>query len=147
MTVPAIDIQIADIDTVIQLSVAIPEFEKPYRISEYQRRLSEVPHLILVAYVNGQPAGFKVGYARSSTVFYTWMGGVLPGFRRMGIAAALADAQESWAVQNGYAVVELKTRNNYKAMLCFALSRGFNITGVETKENLSQSRIFLRKKL
>lgn len=144
---PVITIQFADTETIVQLSASIPEFDAPYSPAEFHRRLSATPHLILIAYADDQPVGFKVGYARSSTVFYSWMGGVLPAFRRLGVAATLADAQEDWARQNGYAMVELKTRNRYKAMLCFALNRGFDITGIEVKDSLREMRIFLQKKL
>jgi len=144
---PVVTIQFADIKTIVQLSASIPEFDAPYSAAEFHRRLSATPNLILVAFADGQPAGFKVGYARSSTVFYSWMGGVLPAFRRLGVAATLANAQEDWARQNGYTMVELKTRNRYKAMLCFALNRGFDITGIEVKDSLREMRIFLQKKL
>ncbi|MBK8702874.1 MAG: GNAT family N-acetyltransferase [Saprospiraceae bacterium] len=142
---PVVTVQLADIETIMQLSASIPEFDAPYPAAEFHRRLSATPHLILVAYADAQPAGFKVGYARSSTVFYSWMGGVLPAFRRLGVAATLADAQEDWARQNGFATIELKTRNRYKAMLCFALNRGFDITGIEIKDSILEMRIFLQK--
>ena len=135
-----------DIDTVVQLSSAIPEFLNPHGPEEYHRRLDGVPHLILVAYVAEQPVGFKVGYERDG-FFYSWMGGILSKFRRNGIAKALADQQESWARANGYNSITFKTRNSHKGMLIFALKNGFDIVGFKEKETIATNRILLRKPL
>ena len=75
------------------------------------------------------------------------MGGVLPDWRRHGVAQLLAEQQEAWARNQGYSVVRFKTRNHCRAMLQFALRRGFNITGVEPRPNASENRIWLEKSL
>ena len=134
------------IDQAIAISKAIPSFEGPLERAEYEKRLLGVPHLILVAYEAGTAAGFKVGYERSG-YFYSWMGGVLPSFRRLGIAKALADYQEEWAKQNNYFSITFKTRNQHKAMLLFALKNGFDIIDFEEKESVATNRIWLRKTL
>ncbi len=134
------------IDQVIALSKAIPSFEGPPGRAEYEKRLTGVPHLILVAYKAGQTTGFKVGYERSG-YFYSWMGGVLPKYRRLGIAKALADYQEGWARQNKYFSITFKTRNQHKAMLLFALKNGYDIIAFEEKESVATNRIWLRKTL
>lgn len=136
----------SDVGTVVALSKLIPEFEQPYGEEEYRKRLDGARCLILVAYWQEEPAGFKVGYERPEG-FYSWMGGVLPAFRRKGIADALADAQEDWLRQNGYTHVELKTRNKHSAMLAFALKRGFSVVTTFAHENEAETRIILRKTL
>ncbi len=139
-------IRASNISTVVQLSQEIPELEKPYPASEYEKRLNEVPHLILVAFDGTQAMGFKVGYEREG-YFYSWMGGVHPDFRRKGVALALAEAQEEWARRHHYPSVTFKTRNRLKAMLCFALQRGFNIIQVDPFPELGEYRIWLKKEL
>lgn len=129
-----------------ELSRQLPEFSEPYGEEEIAERLHGVPHLVLIAFVDEQPAGFKVGYERDG-YFYSWLGGVLPGFRRHGIAQSLADAQEAWAREQGYGSVTFKTRNRHKAMLAFALRNGFDIVGFEEREEVGESRIWLRKGL
>ena len=63
----------------------IPEFERPYPEEEYHRQLTGIKHMVLVAYINGKLAGFKIGYERDTDgSFYSWMGGVLPAFRGPG---------------------------------------------------------------
>ena len=96
-----ISIRKGEISVVVELSRNIPEFINPNDEREYNRRLTNVPHLILIAYVEEKPVGFKVGYERDES-FYSWMGGVLPDFRRLRIAKLLATKQENWAKQNGY---------------------------------------------
>ena len=138
------DIQIVDISTAVAVSQQIPEFADAYPASEYEKRLLGVPHLILVAYLDGQAAGFKVGYERDGR-FYSWMGGVLPAFRKMGVAKALADYQEDWARSKAYREVAFKTRNYLKPMLIFALGNGFEIESVEAKAQRKDNRIWLVK--
>ncbi len=134
-----------DIETVVALSQQIPEFINPHGAAEYYKRLTGVPHLILIAFVENQSVGFKVGYEREGN-FYSWMGGILADFRRLGIAQALADVQETWAKEHGYPAITFKTRNSHKSMLLFALKNGFHIISVEAKETLAEEyRIVLQK--
>ena len=142
----AIRIESADIATAVALSQQIPEFIGPPGASEYERRLADIPHLILVAYAGDKPVGFKVGYEREGS-FYSWMGGVLPSYRRRSIARRLAEAQERWARAQGYKWVTFKTRNQHKNMLLFALKRNFDIIGFKEKGNVKTNRIILRKVL
>lgn len=128
----------------VACSDKIPEFSQSYRKGEYTSRLSGVPHLLLLAEVDGAMAGFKVGYAREGA-FYSWMGGVVPEFRRQGIAKLLADEQENWAKSKGFKYIRFKTRNYLKPMLIFALKNGFYITAVEQRSDPGTNRIWLEK--
>lgn len=130
----------------VSCSSEIPELTAPYPAAEYERRLRGLPHLLLLAEVSGEVAGFKVGYEREGT-FYSWMGGVCPKFRRQGIAKALALEQESWAKSKGYIHIRFKTRNYLKPMLIFALRNGFYIVGVEKRKDPLSNRIWLEKVL
>jgi GNAT superfamily N-acetyltransferase len=128
----------------VAISRLLPEFDEPPAEEEYHRRLDKVPHLILLAFVADQPAGFKVGYEKEGA-FYSWMGGVLPRFRRRGMARMLADRQEHWAKKQAYSQITFKTRNQHKNMLTFALQNGFDIIGFKQKEQVAANRILLRK--
>jgi predicted GNAT superfamily acetyltransferase len=136
-----------NIAEVVSLSTQIPEFVAPHPAEEYQKRLKEVPSLILVAENAGKIVGFKVGYAVDEQLFYSWMGAVLPEFRQFGVAKALAIQQEVWARAHGFTRIQFKTRNRLKAMLQFALGNGFDIIGVEQRETLAEYRILLQKSL
>lgn len=135
-----------DIKTCVRVSLLIPEFDGPPDASEYHRRLQGVPHLLLGAFYGDQAVGFKAGYQRED-YFYSWMGGVLPEYRQLGLAQELARRQEAWAKAAGYDSITFKTRNQHKAMLIFALKNGFNIIGFREKESIATNRILLRKTL
>ena len=70
----------------LALSQSMPEFDNPYPLAEYQLRLSNKPILALFIKVEGEIAGFKLGYEQNDTKFYSWLGGVLPDFRGLGLA-------------------------------------------------------------
>ncbi|WP_215222889.1 GNAT family N-acetyltransferase [Echinicola shivajiensis] len=144
---PEIIIREGSIAEVLSLSVAIPEFSDPYGDDVYVDRLKGKPHLILVAEYGGKLVGFKVGYAMDDEQFYSWMGGVLPAFRRSGVAGILADVQTNWAKQSGYVKLVFKTRNMHKDMIRFALKRGFMITDLIKRATVEDHRIILEKKI
>lgn len=141
-----IDIRKVAISAVAEFCQRLPEFHEPFSELEMEARLSGKRALSLGAFVENQLVGFKLGYERDGQ-FYSWLGGVLPQFRRSGIAQALATAQEAWALENGYTSILFKTRNCHKAMLIFALKNGFQVIGFEAREPNSGSRIWLRKQL
>ncbi|EOZ99674.1 acetyltransferase, gnat family [Indibacter alkaliphilus LW1] len=143
-----IKIRNGSIEEVVALSQQVPEFFQPYSEKIYHERLSCRPHLILIAEVDGELAGFKVGYqSATSGIFYSWMGGVLASYRRMGIATKLADTQESWAKNHGFQKVQFKTRNRLSKMIHFGLNRGFMIVDLIKKDQVQEHRIVMEKNL
>jgi GNAT superfamily N-acetyltransferase len=90
--------------------------------------------------------GFKIGYERDGQ-FYSWLGAIIPSFRKMGIATAFANRQEEWARNHGYHTLWMKTRNRFPEMLIMALQRGFVITGFDAREHVREHRIILAKSL
>ena len=130
----------------VWISNQIPEFLEPYSASEYEKRLPGCRNLILIAEVDNALAGFKVGYERDG-FFYSWMGGVIPEFRRLGLAQQLADEQEAWAIAEGFRTLRFKTLNRHRKMLHFALQNGFWIIAVDPRKDPWEHRIWLEKKL
>jgi GNAT superfamily N-acetyltransferase len=137
------------IDEILAIYPFIPELENPHGREEYERRLFGAPnYLLLIAEAHGKPIGFKTGYQREADgSFYSWMGGVAEPYRRHGIAQKLAQTMEVWATDQGYHTLRFTTRNRHKAMLIFALSNGYFITGVSPRERLDEYRIYLEKRL
>lgn len=143
-----IHITIGKIDEVVSLSSQIPEFQHPHGKEEYMKRLHHVPHLILLGRLMQRPVGFKVGYEKyHDGSFYSWMGGILPAYRHLGIAKALATYQETWAKKAGYKSIKMKTRNRLKPMLIFSIKNGFDIVAIEPRPLLAEYRILLEKKI
>ena len=136
------------LDDAVMVSANVPEFDDHYEIPEYSKRLNSTTHLILTAYDDHNPIAFKIGYQRPPAgSFYSWMGGVLPNYRRKGIANKLANQQDAWAKKNGYNSIKMQTRKKHKTMLALAISRGFQITRIIEKISDSNTRIWMNKPL
>ena len=132
----------------IKLSKIIPEFDSPYEINEYEKRCCDIHHLALIANINKMPVGFKIGYDRyKDGSFYSWMGGVIPNFRKNGVAHQLANYQESWAIDNSFSSIQMKTRKKHKSMIKFLLKRGFLIKDKIPMENILETRIIMENLL
>ena len=126
----------------------IPEFPGKASLEFYTDRLKHRLFLALVAEKEGELLGFKVGYQTDTAdVFYSWMGGVRPEFRKQGIADALAEFQENWARERGFRSVYFKTRNRFPAMISFGLSRGFKVMEVIPKGGVEDYRVVMRKEV
>ena len=131
----------------VDLSSKIPEFNSPYKIEEYKQRCAG-KYLVLIAEIDNQSVGFKIGYDRfNNGSFYSWMGGVLPKFRRMGVAYSLANFQEKWATKNEFSSILLKTRQKHDGMIAFSLNRGFIITEETQITPVEETRIWMEKLL
>lgn len=143
-----IHIRVGHIQEAVAISKQIPEFKNPYEESTYRARLHGVPSLILIAEHQQKGIGFKVGYRRDKDgSFYSWMGGILPAYRRYQVARKLAECQERWARKQNYSAIRFKTRNKLKSMQIFALSRGFDIIQLDKTSDRSEFRIWLEKEL
>ena len=143
----SIKIKIGRLEDAVDLAHQIPEFDNPYNIDEYKKRLLS-DHLVLTAHIEYEIVGFKIGYDRfNDGSFYSWMGGVLPENRNQSIAEMLADYQENWAKKNGYSSIRLKTRKKHEAMLSFSKKRGFVITKEIAKIPKEESRTWMEKQL
>lgn len=139
-------IRVATIEAAAALLAQLPEFTDPPTAADCYERIGSRPYCCLVAEADGRVVGCKLGYDRDGE-FYSWLGGVLPAYRRRGIARGLALAQEAWARRRGYTAIAFKTRNQHKAMLAFALQNGFDVVGFTEKATVATNRILLRKVL
>ena len=134
------------LEDALEVLALIPEFENIPDAASIQARLSQHPHLILSARNDSGPIGFKIGYERDGK-FYSWLGAIAPGYRNNRIATALADKQEEWARNQGYAAIWMKTRNRFPEMLLMAIGRGFCIVGFDPRGEVGQHRIVLEKSI
>jgi ribosomal protein S18 acetylase RimI-like enzyme len=134
------------LDDAYTLSLQIPEFEPWYSYETWQHRLKPRDAVILIAMIDNKPAGFKVGYYADDH-FYSWVGGVVPEYRRLGLALKLATVQEEIVKNSGVSRIRMKTRNRFRGMLLFALQRGFYITDVDQRGEPQDWRIGLTKNI
>jgi predicted GNAT superfamily acetyltransferase len=123
------------------------EIFKDADLDFFKDRCKSHPKLFSVlAFDEVSLVGFKMGYPYSETVFYSWIGGVLPRCRHQGIGKGLAKIQEQWAVDQGFTALRTKSMNRYKAMMTLNLKNGFDITQVYTNSR-GQTKIVFEKQL
>lgn len=109
---------------------------KPISLETFKAKLSRKKQpLIIVCRIDNQVVGFKVGFEESPTTFYSWLGGVDPGFQRLGVASALMDSMTKWCVNKKYEWLETKTTNNNKAMIILNILSGFEVSDVKTDKH------------
>lgn len=143
-----ISIREASLAETLWVHKRIPEFPQKASLDFYESRLRHRLNLALVAEIEGELAGFKVGYQSDfPDTLYSWMGGVRPEFRNLGVARTLADYQENWAGEKGFTKVFFKTRNRFPDMIKFGLKRGFKIIDVLPKGGVEDYRIVMMKEL
>ncbi len=75
--------------------------------------------------------GYKMGFQRSRTKYYSWLGAVSQDWRRQGIARELMRRQHQWATARGFTRIETRTMNRWKPMLILNLRVGFDIIGIQ----------------
>ncbi|MCL1090816.1 GNAT family N-acetyltransferase [Shewanella profunda] len=112
----------------IELSQQIPELDRSLTNETLAERLDGKTSLILLAFVEGELAGFKLGYEQEETIFYSWLGGVASDFRRLGLAQSLLEYQETWARRQGYNHIQVKTMNRFPGMLNLLINNQYMIT-------------------
>lgn len=85
--------------------------------------------LLQLALVGRTVIGYKLGYRRNPEVFYSWLGGILPEFRRRGVARELLRRQHAWCRAHGYRRVRTDTTNAFRDMLLLNIRAGFDVIG------------------
>jgi len=92
-------------------------------------RLEDIKHkaaLLLVAYFEDQPVGFKLGYLiPEKRKFFSWLGGVHPDHRNKGLAQELLDLQEQYVNSLGINIVYFTTFDRFPAMKQFGKKNGY----------------------
>ncbi|GLR74536.1 GNAT family N-acetyltransferase [Aliivibrio sifiae] len=142
-----VEIRQGTIDDVIYVDHQIPEFDARNTKEKLSSKLNGLEHLILIAFENEQPVAYKLGYQRSVTEFYSWLGGVIPNTRKKGIATQLRLTQEQWAKEKGYQSISVKSMNRYPAMLQLLISSGYAISGYEDTGSVESSKIKFQKSM
>ena len=125
-----------------RLNVAV--FEETHIINTFDH----ADLVMLVAYLGEEPAGYKIGYGKPRSVFYSAKGGVLPAFRRRGIARRLLQALMREARQRGYQRFSYDTfPNKHPGMAVMGLSEGFRLTRAGYNAHQGDYRLRLEKAL
>ena len=104
--------------------------------------------MVLEARLNGEPVGFKVGYRENSKIFYSAKGGVLPSFRRKGIAIVLLNDMMKRVAEMGYQYFAFDTFPNlHPGMTILAMENGFTLKKADYNAVYKEYRLRFEKKL
>ena len=104
--------------------------------------------LILIAYVNDEPVGFKIGYRFDAHTFYSAKGGVLPAFRRRGIARELLYVMIEHVRSQGYQRFLFDTfPNKHPGMTIMALEEGFRVSQADYNDVYLDYRLQFEKNI
>lgn len=123
-------------------------FQPPNDEAFFKRRLlGRYNELILVATVDERPVGFFLGFELKPTVFFEWLYGVLPGYRRAGIASQLMDAGHAWAHEHGYETSRLECYNRHRPMLHLAITQDYDIVGIRWDPDRHDNLVIFEKTL
>lgn len=81
-------------------------------------------------------------------VLYSWIGGTRRDWRGRGFFRALTEQQESWALDNGFDEVVVKTKNRFYAMRSTLDHLEFDVIKLETDaDDPGASKVYLSKRL
>jgi GNAT superfamily N-acetyltransferase len=103
--------------------------------------------LSMIARLGDRPVGFFMGFELKPTVFFAWFYGVLPEFRRQGIASQLMEAVHSWAQQNEYESIRFECHNQHRPMLHLAIALGYDIVGIRWDPDRGDNLVIFEKVL
>jgi len=104
--------------------------------------------VILEARLSGVPVGFKVGYRENKKIFYSAKGGVLPQYRRKGIALILLNDMMKRASNLGYGLFSFDTFPNlHPGMTILAMENGFKLAKADFNAVYKEYRLRFERHL
>jgi len=81
-------------------------------------------------------------------VLYSWIGGTRRDWRGQGFFRALTEQQETWALDNGFDEVVVKTKNTFYAMRGTLDHLEFDVIHFEPNaDDRRESKVYLSKRL
>ena len=114
----------------------------------FERRLrNRIAPLVLVARIKSEAVGFFVGMELRPGVYYSWVTGVFPDARRMGIATQLMCAAADWAKTEGYQTIRFECTNKHRPMLHFGIEQDYNIAGIRFDSDSHENMIIFEQSL
>jgi GNAT superfamily N-acetyltransferase len=123
-------------------------FRPPRDVESFIRRYRGRYNVLqLIARLDNRPVGFFLGFELKPTVFFAWFYGVIPEFRRQGIASQLMDAVHEWAKQNDYESIRFECHNQHRPMLHLAIALGYDMVGIRWDPDRGDNLVIFEKVL
>ena len=128
------------LDTIRRLNVTI--FDEERVINTFERD----DLLMLMAYVDSDPVGFKIGYRQNHDTFYSAKGGVLEAHRRKGIARQMLHDMIERVRDQGYSRFAFDTfPNKHPGMTIMGLDEGFTVVKADFNTVFQDYRLQFEK--
>ena len=142
-------IEVAGLDELPVIVEMYNQIFRPPRDEEsfHRRFRGRYNVLQMIARVGERPVGFFLGFELKPTVFFAWFYGVLPEFRRQGIASQLMDAVHAWARENDYHAIRFECHNQHRPMLHLAIALGYDIVGIRWDPDRGANLVLFQKNL
>jgi GNAT superfamily N-acetyltransferase len=122
---------------------------RPPKDADFFRRrfLGRYNPLMMIASLDSLPVGFFLGFELKPMVYFSWLYGVLPEFRRKGIASQLMTAVHTWCQGHEYDSIRFECQNQHRPMLHLAINEGYDIVGIRWDADRSANLIIFEKVL
>jgi GNAT superfamily N-acetyltransferase len=91
--------------------------------------------------------GFFMGFELKPDVYFAWFYGVLPDYRRQGIATQLMEAVHEWARNNDYSYLRVECHNQHRPLLHLSIALGYDIVGIRWDSDRCQNLVIFEKSL
>ena len=123
-------------------------FRPPRDVEAFHRRFQGRYNVLqLMARIQDRPVGFFIGFELKPTVFFAWFYGVLPEYRRQGIASQLMEAVHEWARQHQYESLRFECHNQHRPMLHLAIALRYDIVGIRWDPDRGDNLVIFEKVL
>jgi GNAT superfamily N-acetyltransferase len=121
----------------------------PRKDEEFFRRRFMGRHNVsmLVAVLEDRPVGFIIGFELMPSTYFSWLCGVVPDFRRMGIATQLMHAQQALASEHNYTLLRFECQNQHRPMLHAAITEGYDLVGIRWDTSTASNVVIFEKEL
>ena len=121
----------------------------PREDEEYFRRLFMGRHNVsmLVAILDERHVGFIFGCELMPSTYFSRTVGVLPDYRRLGIATQLLHAQQAWAYEHHYSIIRFECQNQHRPMLHVAITEGYDLVGIRWDSATANNVVIFEKEL
>ena len=135
-----------DLPLIVQLYNQI--FRPARDLESFRRRFRGRYNVLhMVARVEDRPVAFFLGFELKPTVYFAWFYGVVPEFRRQGVASQLMDAVHAWARDNDYNAIRFECHNQHRPMLHLAIALGYDIVGIRWDPDRGDNLVLFEKGL
>ena len=135
-----------DLPLIVQLYNQI--FRPARDLVSFRRRFRGRYNVLhMVARVEDRPVAFFLGFELKPTVYFAWFYGVLPDYRRQGIASQLMDAVHAWARDNDYNAIRFECHNQHRPVLHLGIAREYDIVGLRWDPDRGANLVLFQKSL